>query len=279
MSKRPQVGNLSIWKELGAATQNTGVRAFKDARLIELALIQPNPDQPRKSFDAEALNELAESIRTHGLLQPIVVRQEEEHFIIIAGQRRYEACKLLGKKEIPCIVREANSQEAIEQALIENVQREDINPLEEAQCYRTLMDQYNYSIRDMAAKMHKSVGYIHSRLELLKHEDVARSVSQGELGIFEARELAKIEDEKARQELTERVVAGELDRKALKEAVKKLKGSPPAHFSRLSGRWRRFKKELNSFEDAELEKAEAEKARQLLVEMKQKIEEMLTRLE
>lgn len=228
MSKRSRVGNLAIWKELGAATQDSGVRAFKDARLIDMSLIRPNPDQPRQSFDDEKLNELAESIRTYGLLQPIVVRKDGESFIIIAGQRRYEAHKRLEKKEIPCIIRSISEREAIEQALVENIQREDIKPIEEAECYRALMEQHDYSIRDMAAKMNKSVGYIHGRLQLLKHEDIARSVDSGEIGIFEARELAKVDDKETRQELTEQVASGELDRKALKEAVKPPKSKSPA---------------------------------------------------
>lgn len=280
MSKKPRVGDLAIWKQLGAATQDSGVRAFKDARLINMALIQPNPAQPRQSFDEEALNELAESIRTHGLLQPIVVRKDGEGFMIIAGQRRYEAHKRLEKKEIPCIVREISEREAIEQALVENVQREDIKPIEEAECYRALMEQHSYSIRDMAAKMNKSVGYIHGRLQLLKHEDIARSVDSGEIGIFEARELAKVDDEEARQELTKQVASGELDRPALKEAVKEQKGQPPAYKEPAwFRRWQQLKKELERFETNQPQQTEREKARQVLEEMKLAITEMLKRIE
>jgi len=227
VAKRPNVAEMQIWKQLGAVTEDTGVRAYKEARLIDIARIRPNPRQPRKTFDAEALNELAESIREQGLLQPIVVRPDGDEFIIIAGHRRYDACRLIGMEQIPAVIREVGEHEALEQSLIENVQREDINPVEEAQCYRQLMDEHNYSIRDMATKVHKSVGYIHGRLELLKYEDLAQSVSQSEVGVFEARELAKIKDEETRQELTERVAAGELDRKTLKHEVKRLTGKLP----------------------------------------------------
>lgn len=227
MAKRPDVAEMQIWKQLGAVTEDTGVRAYKEARLIDIARIRPNPRQPRKTFDVEALNELAESIREQGLLQPIVVRPEGDGFTIVAGHRRYDACRLIGMEQIPAVIREVGEHEALEQSLIENVQREDINPAEEAQCYRQLMDEHNYSIRDMATKVHKSVGYIHGRLELLKYEDLAQSVSQSEVGVFEARELAKIEDEETRQELTERVAGGELDRKTLKHEVKRLTGKLP----------------------------------------------------
>lgn len=229
MPKRPDVAEMEIWRELGTVTEDTGVRAYKDARLIDIARIRPNPRQPRQTSDQQALEELADSIRERGLLQPIVVRPEEEGdgFIIIAGHRRHAACKLIGMERIPSVIREINEHEALEQSLIENVQREDINPVEEAVCYRQLMDEHHYSIRDMAAKVHKSVGYIHGRLELLKHEDVAESVTQSEVGIYEARELAKVEDEETRQKLIEQVAAGDMDRKSLKREVKRLTGKLP----------------------------------------------------
>jgi len=281
--KRPKVAEMEIWKELGTVTEETGIRAFKEAKLIDIARIQPSSLQPRKSFDREALRELAESIRERGLLQPIVVRPEGDGFIIIAGHRRYEACKLIGMEHIPSVVREASEHEALEQSLIENVQREDINPVEEAQCYRLLMDEHGYSIRNMAAKVHKSVGYIHGRLELLKHEDLARSVSQSQVGVFEARELAKVEDEEARQKLTERVVAGELDRETLKREVKKLRGKaqqlPLFDVRALSRRWGHLRKDLEALDVEKLADEEREKAHGILEEIKQTAEEMLTRIQ
>lgn len=283
MPKRPKVAEMEIWKELGTVTEETGIRAFKEAKLIDIARIQPSSLQPRKSFDREALRELAESIRERGLLQPIVVRPEGDGFIIIAGHRRYEACKLIGMEHIPSVVREASEHEALEQSLIENVQREDINPVEEAQCYRLLMDEHGYSIRNMAAKVHKSVGYIHGRLELLKHEDLARSVSQSQVGVFEARELAKVEDEEARQKLTERVVAGELDRETLKREVKKLRGKaqqlPLFDVRALSRRWGHLRKDLEALDVEKLADEEREKAHGILEEIKQTAEEMLTRIQ
>ena len=220
MSKRPDIGEMEVWRELGTATEDVPVKVLRQAKLIDITKIKPNPQQPRKSFDDQALDELTESIREKGLLQPIVVRQSEDDFIIIAGHRRHLACQRAGMDYIPAIIREATEEEALEQSLIENVQREDIAPVEEATCYRQLMDEHSYSIRDMAAKVHKSVGYIHSRLKLLEHEDIAEKVQTQQIGIFEARELSKVEDEEARRELTEKTASGELDRKGLKQAVK-----------------------------------------------------------
>ena len=96
MPKRADVGRMEIWKQLGTPTEEGAVQAYKEAKLIEIGFIRPNPDQPRKSYDANALHELAASIRERGLLQPIVVRPEGQGFVIIAGQRRYEACRLIG---------------------------------------------------------------------------------------------------------------------------------------------------------------------------------------
>lgn len=284
MAKRAKVSEMEIWKELGAVTEETGVRAFREAKLIDIARIQLNPLQPRKTSDRQALEELAESIRERGLLQPILVRPEPEGdgFIIIAGHRRYDACKLIGMGSIPSVVREASEHEALEQSLIENVQREDINPVEEAQCYRLLMDEHNYSIRDMAGKVHKSVGYIHGRLELLKHTDVAESVSQAKVGIFEARELAKIEDQQVRRDLTERVAAGELDREALKREVGIITGRarqlPLFDAQAFSRRWSRLRRELDTLDTARLVAEEREKMRQVLEEIRQTAEEMLTKI-
>ena len=277
-----EISEMQIWRELGAVTEETGVRAFKEAKLIDIARIQPNPLQPRKTSDRQALEELAESIRDRGLLQPIVVRPEGEGFIIIAGQRRYKACKLIGMERMPCVVREASVHEALEQSLIENVQREDINPVEEAQCYRLLMDEHNYSIRDMAARVHKSVGYIHGRLELLKHEDIAESVSQAAVGVFEARELVKIEDEKTRREVTDRVAAGELDREALKREVRTITGKarqlPLFDTRAFSRHWRQLKKDLAALDTARLAEEEREKAQRVLEEIRAAVEELLARI-
>jgi ParB family chromosome partitioning protein len=307
---------MEIWKELGTVTEETGVRAFKEARRIDIELIRPNPLQPRKSLDKDALQELAESIREQGLLQPIVVRPEGEEFIIIAGHRRYEAGRLIGLERIPSVVREATEQEALEQSLIENVQREDINPVEEAQCYRQLMDEHTYSIRDMAAKVHKSVGYIHGRLQLLKHEDIAQSVSQAQVGVFEARELAKVEDVDSRRELTARVAAGELNRKALRREVKILTGelepTPPGRVEQpeppepvlatypeqpprveppdgeeqlsvfdsqaFSQRWRQLHEDLEALDASRLTSGDLENIQQFLKEIRRAVEGLLARL-
>jgi len=282
MPKKTAVGNLEIWKELGARTEDTGIQNLKQAKLIHIERIQPNPGQPRKTFNAETLDELADSIREHGLLQPLVVRPEGEGFLIVAGHRRHRACQLAGITDIPCIVRETDDDALLEQSLIENVQREDINPVEEAQCYQVLMDTHGYSLREMAGKVHKSVGYVHGRLELLKFSDVAQSVSQGQIGVFEARELAKVEDRDEREALSRQVEEGELDREELKIEVKKRRGNPqqPPQFNpnTFARHWQGLRNNLDSFDVTQLDEVERQETRQFLEEIKQTIEDKLAQM-
>lgn len=286
MAKRARVADMEVWKDLGTATEDTGVHAYKEARLIDIAFIHGDPNQPRRTMDETALRELAESIRALGVLQPIVVRPDGDRFRIIAGHRRYEACKLIGLAQMPAIVREASEHEAVEQALIENVQREDINPIEEAQCYRRLMDEHKYSIREMAAKVHKSVGYIHGRLELLRYPDVAESVGQAALGVFEARELAKVENETERRALAQRIAAGEVNRETLKQEVKALTGKattppppPTMDAETLLRRWQRLQYDLKLLQESELPPGEWAKVEEVLQEIVATVSRLLARLE
>jgi ParB family chromosome partitioning protein len=220
MSSRPDIDEMDVWKQLAAATEEKPVKIYRDAKLIAIEKIKPDPDQPRKTFDEDTLEELAASIEDKGLMQPLVVRPEGDDFTIIAGHRRRIACERIGMQYVPCIIRDISKREAREQALVENIQRDDIPPIEEAESYRQLMDEYDYSVRDMAKRVGKSVGYIHSRLGLLKHPDIAQSVQEERIGIYQARELAKVEDEVSRKDLTDKVASGGLDREGLKRAVK-----------------------------------------------------------
>ena len=282
MAKKTLVNGMEVWKELGAVTEDQEVQGLKEAKLIAISLIQPNPNQPRKSLNREALQELAESIRVQGLLQPIVVRPYGEGFMIIAGHRRYEACRMIGLERIPCLVRDETEDRVLEQALVENIQREDINPVEEAQGYRLLMEEHGYSIRDLASRVHKSVGYIHGRLELLKHSDLAQSVHEGQIGIFEARELAKVADEETRRELTEKVASGGLGREELKEEIKSRSSSAPQPplFSpeQLSRQWNKMRQELARLDAEALAPEEQAHTRQVLEEIVQITEEILAHI-
>lgn len=211
-------------RNLLVPSEIAGTHVYKDARLIDLQLIKITPNQPRSTMNKASLEELTQSIEDIGLMQPIVVRQEENFFRIVAGHRRFEAWKSLTDDPIPCIVRQADEIQAMEQSLIENIQREKLNEVDEARCYRILMDQIGYTIEKLAQQLHKSVGYIDSRLKLLRHNDIAQAVTDGSIGIFEARELAKVDNDNARASLLDKVIQKKLDRDSLKQEVRKAIG-------------------------------------------------------
>jgi ParB family chromosome partitioning protein len=180
-------------------------------REVPVSKILPNPAQPRLSYDEESLTELAESIREHGVLQPILVRPSGAKFELIAGERRWRASSMADRETIPAIVAEFDEQTALEVSIIENLQREDVSPLEEAAMFRKMTDVFGYSLRQLAQKVGKDKGYIENRLRLTDAPaDVRELVSVRRDTISHAYELMKIGDERKRRRLAKRIVAGEL---------------------------------------------------------------------
>lgn len=160
---------------------------------LELADIDPNYEQPRKTFDEDALNELAESIKMHGVIQPIVVTPIGKRFMIIAGERRFRASKLAGKKDIPAIVRQYTAQQIKEISLIENLQREDLPPIETARAIKTLMTEFNMTQEMAADRIGKSRSSIANTLRLLTlNEDVIKLIEEGRLSAGHARTLVVV---------------------------------------------------------------------------------------
>ncbi len=160
--------------------------------MMRLSEIEPNPDQPRRDFDPEALSQLAESIATHGLIQPIIVRStgSGEYYEIIAGERRWRASKLAGLSEVPVIIMELDDQKAAQIAIIENVQREDLNAIEEAMAYRSLIDDYGMTQEDLSKQIGKSRPAVANALRLLELPDeVMALVREGSLSAGHARTL------------------------------------------------------------------------------------------
>lgn len=180
-------------------------------REIPVNKILPNPAQPRLSYDEESLTELADSIREHGVLQPILVRPSASKFELIAGERRWRASGMAGRESIPAIVVEFDESTALEVSIIENLQREDVSPLEEATMFRKMTDTFGYSVRQLAQKVGKDKGYVENRLRLAEAPaDVRELVSLRKDTISHAYELMKIGDERTRRRLEKRIVAGEL---------------------------------------------------------------------
>ena len=165
-----------------------------DPVTVRISEVEPNRDQPRKYFDDEKLEELSESIKTYGILQPILVQKKDGYYEIIAGERRWRAALKAGLKEIPVIIREYTDKEILELSLIENIQREDLNPIEEAEAYKRLIDEFGMSQEELAKRVSKSRSAVANSLRLLKLEgDVRKMLVDGQLSMGHARALLPLE--------------------------------------------------------------------------------------
>jgi ParB/RepB/Spo0J family partition protein len=190
-------------------------------RIIPLDKIEPNPEQPRLAFNEETLQELSASIREHGVLQPILVRPlQGNRFQLIAGERRWRASKLAGVESIPALIEDIDDDTALEIAIIENLQREDISPLDEAAMYDRMVRDHGYSIRKLADKLGKDKGYLENRLRLADAPDEIRQlVSLRKDTLSHAYELLKVDDPKKRRRLADQVAAGQLTLIKLREKI------------------------------------------------------------
>jgi ParB family transcriptional regulator, chromosome partitioning protein len=187
-------------------------RARGGVRMIPVAHIEPNPEQPRLAFDEVTLQELAASIREHGVLQPILVRPNDEGgYQLIAGERRWRASQAAGLATIPALVEEIDDDTALEISIIENLQREDLSPLDEAAMYDRMVREHGYSVRKLAQKMGKDKGYLENRLRLADAPpEIRELVSLRKDSLSHAYELMKVEDPKKRKRLAAQVAKGEL---------------------------------------------------------------------
>lgn len=190
---------------------------------IAINLIAPNPDQPRKVFDQEKLQELANSIAAHGVIQPVVLNRKGDRYIIIAGERRWRASKLAGLERIPAVVKELSDKEVKEISIIENLQREDLNPVEAAIAIRELMDQFGLTQEQVAERIGKSRPAIANLLRLLTlSRPVLALVREGRLSAGHARALVVVTDELRQIDLANRACDNKMSVRQLEEACKKL---------------------------------------------------------
>lgn len=200
-----------------------------DDKIVEIPLSQlrANPYQPRKEFKEEAIHELAESIRQHGVIQPIIVRSVIKGFEIIAGERRFRASQYCGKATIPAVVRNFTDQQVMEIALIENLQRENLNAMEIAVAYQGIMDQYSLTQEELSLKVGKSRSHIANFLRLLSlPEEVKEYVSRGTLSMGHARAVVGIKDAVVIKQLAKQCVENEWSVRELEETVKYLDRKP-----------------------------------------------------
>ena len=194
---------------------------------LRITEIEPNRSQPRKQFDEEALAELADSIAQHGVLQPLLVRPlSDGHYQLVAGERRWRASRMAGLSEVPVVVRELNDQEAAELALIENLQREDLNPMEEALGFQTLMESYGLTQEETARAVNKSRPAVANSLRLLRlPRAVADLVAEGKLSAGHARAVLAFEGTEAQVAAAQAAVQGGL---SVRELEKRAKAAKPA---------------------------------------------------
>ena len=206
------------------ATENVEIVTDND-KIVEIALdeIKKNPYQPRTYFNEEKLNELKESIEKNGLLQPIIVKKAVKGYYIIAGERRYRAFELLGRKEIPAIIKEMTDEEMMVFAVLENLQREDLSALEESESYKNLMYKMSLTQEELAKKLGKSRPYIANSLRLLKLPiEIKNKLEQGVISTAHARTLLSLKTKKAMEEVCVLVVERKMSVRELEEYVAKL---------------------------------------------------------
>ncbi|QHW32199.1 ParB/RepB/Spo0J family partition protein [Paenibacillus rhizovicinus] len=193
---------------------------------VPLAQLRPNPYQPRKTFDDDAIKELAESIKQHGVIQPIIVRTVLKGYEIIAGERRFRASQLCGNPTIPAVVRNFSDQQVMEIALIENLQREDLNAIELSLAYQALMDKFNLTQEELSMKVGKSRSHIANFLRLLSlPEEIKDNVSRGTLSMGHARAIVGVKEDQRKKELADLTIANDWSVRQLEEAIKNL-GQP-----------------------------------------------------
>ena len=246
----PAQKRQALGKGLGALIPQKRPQAAADGERkagtlnVPIEDVRPNRHQPRKTFDDATLAELADSIREHGLMQPILVRKRGQNFEIIAGERRWRACQKAGLKEIAVIVKDLADNEVFEWALIENIQREDLNPIEEAEAYRRLLDNSGMTQEQLAVRVSKDRSTIANSLRLLKLPDeVRRQVIAGALSMGHARALLSLDESDDMVKMARDVVKRGLSVREVERAVRALRkkggeggaNGPPDPYSQVPG--------------------------------------------
>lgn len=215
---------LALGKGLGALIpEDINVKEEVEKNLININLIRSNDKQPRKNFDNEKIAELAQSIKEHGIIQPIIVTKKDDYYVIVAGERRWRAAKLLGLKEIPALVMDLSEKNILEISLIENIQRQDLNPIEEAISYKKLLTDFNLTQEELSKRIGKSRVSITNTLRLMNLCDTVKQYLIDEV-ITEGhgRVLLSVTDEKLQCELAQKVIDENLSVRELERVIKNL---------------------------------------------------------
>ncbi len=243
---KPKQAKADKEKNTAEAAETAADSSKSAEMMVKISKVEPNLNQPRKQFDEDSLSELAESIKQYGILQPLLVSDKKDYYEIIAGERRWRAAKMAGLKEVPVLVREFSEQEIVEISLIENIQREDLNPIEEAKAYRRLIDEFHLKQDEIAERVSKSRVAVTNSMRLLKlDERVQQMLIDEMISPGHARALLGISDGETQAAAAMKIFDEKLSVRETEKLVKKLL-EPPA----------KPKTEKNSTEDAIYESLE-----------------------
>ena len=193
-------------------------------QMMKINMVEPNREQPRRNFEEDALLELADSIKQYGVLQPLIVRKRKDYYEIIAGERRWRAAKMAGMKEVPVIIKEYNEQEILEIALIENIQRENLNPIEEAMAYKKLLEEFNLKQDEVAERVSKSRTAVTNSMRLLKlDQKVQQMIIDDMISTGHARALLAIDDPEQQYMLANKIFDEKLSVRETEKLIKEIK--------------------------------------------------------
>jgi ParB family chromosome partitioning protein len=221
----------------GEASENSDALRRGDITYVPIDDIKPNSAQPRRHFEEESLEELASSILKYGLIQPIMVKRGGAGYELVAGERRWRAARKAGLREIPSIIRDVSAEENALFALIENIQREDLNPMEEARAYRGIMDDYGFTQEDVSKSVGKSRPYVANTLRLLKlPERVREYISEGKLSAGHANAIGSVAGDDAKQRLAERIMREGLSVREAEVLSRKINGKAADKVKKPSGK-------------------------------------------
>ena len=227
-NKSDKLAKSDTKKNNNEAKASTAKKAIEEPKTSEILLkinqVEPNRDQPRKEFDEDALLELADSIKQFGILQPLLVQKKKDYYEIIAGERRWRAAKLAGLKEVPVVIKSYTNQEVVEISLIENIQRENLNPIEEAMAFKRLLDEFHLKQDEVAERVSKSRTAVTNSMRLLKLSDrVKQMIIDDMISTGHARALLAIDDEEQQYLLATKIFDEKLSVRETEKLVKSLK--------------------------------------------------------
>jgi len=216
MTKPPR----GLGKGLGALIPQLEEDELKKTQELPISQIKVNPYQPRKEFDEASLQELADSIREHGIIQPLLVRSYKDHYQLIAGERRWRAAQIVGLKFVPVVIRDYNDQQMMEIALVENLQREDLNPLEEAEAYNKLIQEFGLTQEEVAQKVGKSRPAVANTLRLLQlPEEIKQLVAKNVISMGHARTILSLTDQELQHKVCKEIIEKNLSVRETEELI------------------------------------------------------------